>query len=395
MIKKYFVSRPKDGYQYDRKENKYFSWGFDIWLDGSRVHERGFFTKEHAEAAVTELRTDAKNKKHGIASRKDSPLLIELFQKKLNTMASGPERARAKRVFKCFLALIPDRIKVIDLKTVHLSDYQQKRIADGVKHSTIKREMVPIVEALNNADQYFSELESYKPPRKPKLAISKTRKTLTIGLKERQRLFTYLFEPQKEGERAYQAASRRRTGLFLQFCLLTVSRPGEVAALRRSDVDLQGGLVKIKGTKTENKSHSIRELPITETMRLILDERLGFATSDFLFTKGGKVTPKMYERLKEACSFAGIKYGKNILDGITFYTARHTATSELVRSGVDLRTAGKYTGHSDETMTMYYSHGDQRSLNSAAEILEQNMGKILYDGEFLESKPESSKTEIL
>lgn len=99
-------------------------------------------------------------------------------------------------------------------------------------------------------------------------------------------------------------------------------------------------------------------------------------------------------KITSACSFAGIKYGKNILDGITFYTARHTATSELVRSGVDLRTAGKYTGHSDETMTMYYSHGDQRSLNSAAEILEQNMGKILYDGEFLESKHESSKTKL-
>lgn len=389
-IKKYFVNKPKEGYPYDGKENKYFSWGFDIWLNGERVSERGFFTKKHAEDAVKALREDAKNSRLGISSRIKSPQLIELFQKKLNAMPAGTDRVRAKRVFKYFLALVPGKLKVIDLETAHLYSYKEARIADGVKNATIKREMVPIMEALNNADNYFAELKSYRPPRKPKLTISKTRKTTVISLDARKKLLTYLLAHQQEGERAYQAAARRRVGLFLQFCLLTVSRPGETAAIRKADVDLQAGIIKLYGTKTENKAHSVRELLITATMRAILLERFELVTGEYLFTKGGHVTGKMRDRLKEACEAVGLKYGKFDPDGVIFYTARHTGTTVLAHSNlVDTKTAGAFTGHSDETMTLYYTHTNKKTLEIAGEVLEENMGNILFDGENMEPKPEN------
>jgi len=392
-IKKYFVNKPKDGYQYDRKENKYFSWGYDIWLNGERVQERGFLTRGHTEEAVKALREDAKNERHGITSRKDTPFLIELFQRKLNTMTPGPERARAKRVFKVFLSLLPDKLKVIDLKTAHMNDYKEKREADGVKHSTIKREMVPIIETLNNADQYFIELDSYRPPRKPKLSISKTRKTTTITIDARRKILGYLFTHQKDGEDRRLPAARRRVGLFLQFCLLTVSRPGEVAAIRRSDVDMDACIILIKGTKTQNEKHSTRELPITATMREILLERFEESPGDYLFTKFGKVTARMRQRLKEACEACGIKYGKFDPDGIIFYTARHTATSVLAHSNeVDTKTAGDFTGHSDETMTLYYTHSNAKTLGIAGDVLEREMGRKLLDGEFMESEPDKKES---
>lgn len=387
-IKKYFVTNQKDGYPYDRQQNKYFSWGFDIWLNRARVSERGFLTKEHAEAAVKALREDAKNRKHGLPGRKESPQLIELFQKKLDSLDPGPERSRAKRVFIAFLALLPEKIKVIDLKTPHLRLYKDKRTAEGVKNSTIKREMVPIIESLNNADQYFVELENYRPPKKPKLVIPKTRKTTTIDLPARVRILSYLLGPVKPKERIYQAAARRRVGLFLQFCLLTVSRPGEVAALKKTDVDLHAGIVKLEGTKTENKQYSTRELLITPTMRAILIERFEIAQGEYLFTKYGKVTGRMRTRLKEACEASGVKYGKYDPDGVIFYTARHTATSVLAHSNkVDTKTAGEFTGHSDETMTLYYTHPNLQTLQIAGEVLEENMGNILLSGELLEPKP--------
>lgn len=389
-IKKYYVNSQKDGYQYDRKENKYFSWGYDIWIDGTRGSERGFYTREHAENAVKALKNRAKNEQYGITSPKGSPLLIELFQKKLHAMPKGPERARAKRVFQYFLALIPEKLKVIELKTMHLNTYQESRITDGVKNATIKREMVPIKEVLNNADQYFEELENYHAPRKPKLTIPKTRKTTTINLADRKKILAYLFAPKQDGEDLRKAASRRRVGLFLQLCLLTVSRPGETAALRRSDVDLQTGIVKIFGTKTQNHSHSVRELLITPTVRNILLERLEISQSEFLFTKSGKITQKWRDRLKEACEKVGVKYGKNTDDGIVFYTARHTATTVLAHSNqVDTKTAGQYTGHSDETMTLYYTHANRKTLEIAGEVLEENMGSKLLSGEFLEPKPQT------
>lgn len=389
VVKKYFVSKPKDGYQYDRKENRYFSWGYDIWVNGSRESERGFFTKTHAEDAVVAIRKEAKNEKHGITSPKDSPLLIELFQKKLNALPPGPERSRTKRVFKEFLSLIPAKIKVVDLKTAHLNTYKEKRTADGVKNSTIKREMVPVIETLNNADHYFTELENYRPPRKPKLPISKTRKTNVIGFEARQKILTYLFSHQIEGENRRLPASRRRTGLFLQFCLLTVSRPGEVAAIRKADVDLETNIVKIHGTKTDKEQHSTREIPITPTMLSILLERFETNPGEYLFTKFGKVTGRMRLRLKEACEAVGLKYGKYDPDGIIFYTARHTSTTVLAHSNkVDTKTTGDFTGHSDETMTLYYTHTNAETLQIAGQVLEENMGNKLLRGVILEPKPE-------
>jgi len=41
VVKKYFIEKPLSGYLYDRREKKYFTWGFDIYLNGSRIQERG------------------------------------------------------------------------------------------------------------------------------------------------------------------------------------------------------------------------------------------------------------------------------------------------------------------------------------------------------------------
>lgn len=389
-IKKYYVARRKDGFPYDSKKGKYFSWGFDIWIDGTRISERGFFTRDQAEAAVTSQREDAKNIKHGLPGKIDSPRLIELFQKKLDSITIVRDRTRSKRVFLFFLNLLPPQIKVLDLKRAHLQTYVDARMKDGVKNSTIRREMVPIIEVLNNADQYFVELDSFRPPRKPKLTISKTRNTVTIQADDRRKLLNWLLAPQRETERVYQAAARRRVGLFLQFCLLTVSRPGETASVRKADVDLAASVVRIKGTKTDTKQHSIREVPVTPTMRSILIERFELNSGDYLFTKGGYVTHRMRSQMKEACEAVGIKYGRNVVDGITFHTARHTATTVLAHSNrVDTKTAGKFTGHADETMTLYYTHANAETLAIASQVLEESMGNISLDGEYLETKPKT------
>jgi integrase len=391
-IKKYFVARPKDGFSYDRKQNKYFSWGYDIWLNGARRQGRGFATRGAAEKAAQTLKEKRQNEILGILPGSDVPYLIELFQKKLDDM-SGPDRTRAKRVFKEFLQLVPKKLKVPHLKKSHIKLYVLKRQSENVSASTIRREMVPIVAALNSADEYFEALEDYRPPKIPRPKVPKLRKNITINFEDRSKLLRYLLAPRKETEtQAKIAEARRRTGVFLQFCLLTVSRPGEVASLKRSDVDWHAGIVTITGTKTRFVTENpIRRLRITETMAEILKERFEKSKGDFLFTRGGKVTPRMYKVLKEACEKCNIKYGGRILDGISFNTTRHTSTTELARSNkVDTKTIGGFTGHSDETMTLYYTHTNDKQMEIASQELEEMMGKNLYGGEFLESKSENN-----
>jgi len=389
VVKKYFINQRRDGYNYDAREKKYFSWGFDIWLNGSRQQARGFNTKLAAQNTVTELRKGARNVRLGLSTTAQtitSPTLHELFQKKLNSIPTGQERTRAKRVFTTFLSLLPTGLKVSELKTVHLNTFKESRIENGVSHSTIKRELVPVMECLNNADSYFAELENYQRPRKPKLSIAKSKREATIRDQDRRRIFAYLFAPKKDAERLDNFEARRRVGLFFLMCLLTTSRPGEIAKVKRTDVDYDTGFLQIIGTKTINQKPSIRKLMITPTMKAILDERLQKALGNFLFTNSGQVTGHMRKQLKQACEVNNIPYGKFRSDGIIFYTARHTSTTILAHSNeVDTKTAGDFTGHSDETMTLYYTHTSPETLKKASDVLESELGDLLPDREFLES----------
>lgn len=379
-IKKYYVANKKPGFQYDPKENKYFSWGYDAWLSGARVQERGFTSKKDAEAAVAKKRLEEKDARHGFAPPKEAPTLIELFQKKLNDL-SGYERVFAKRVFEYFLRLddVPGSVKVIELKTAHLQAYVSKRLGETVSPATVRRELVPVVAALNSAYKYFAALEDYRPPRIPRPKVSKERKTKVITRSELEKILDYLFAPKniEKEETDYDAKTRRRAGLFLRFCLLTVSRPGEIAALKITDVDFENKIVTIRGTKTRFKSaQSSRLLPITETMRQILDERIEASKSEFVFTTGGRITKQMRRYLKDACDARGIGYGRAAPDGIIFHTARHTGATMLARSNrVDTKTAGAFTGHSDETMTLYYTHTNPQLLEIAGQVLEENFGE--------------------
>lgn len=393
-IKKFYVKNPKENSLYDRKENKYFTWGYDIWLNGQRRQERGFLSQQDAKDAVQSLKQREKLDRLGVVAPSKIPYLIELFQKKLDSM-EGQDRVRAKRVFKDFLSLkdLPRNLKVNDLKKAHIQLYIDKRLKDGIMRSTIRRELVPVIAALNSADDYFDVLEDYRPPKKPKLKIPKARKKVIITLDHRKQILEYLLSPRFEAEKWPQEyAARRRTGLFLQMCLLTASRPGEIAKLKRSQVDWASGVLEIVGTKTRFvKENPIRTLRITPTIAAILKERWDKAPGDFLFTRGGKVTGRMYECLKAACEATCVAYGRDTLDGITFHTARHTATTELSRSNrLDTKNIGAFTGHSDENMTLYYTQTAPEILDIAGEVLEEKMGKNLYRGEFLESNSENN-----
>lgn len=235
---------------------------------------------------------------------------------------------------------------------------------------------MPIVSALTSAYLYFESLDEYRPPRIPRPRIAKGKKERLISNAEQSGLFKYFFAGQDAKEDPREFASRRRTGQFLLFCLLTLSRPGEIAALRKTSVDLQAGIVTIRGTKTRFSSVPLtRRLTITPTMRRILEERFAASSGEYLFTQSGYVTPTMYDRMKEACEANGIKYGRTDKEAISFHTARHTGITMLVQSGIDLKTVGGIAGQNDAEMTLLYTHANPELVKRAGAILEAKMGK--------------------
>lgn len=366
-VRKFYVRHQKDGYPYDRQRKSYFSWGFDIRIRGERITERGFLTQKDALDAALQLK-----KAYRVGGYQRMPYLADLFQKKLNTLHPSGERTLTLRVFKKFLSIIPPLLTVSELKKTHLTAFKDVRTQEGASVATVRREFVPIMAALNNVDEFF-DIEGYRPPKKPVLTIPKTRKEAIIGLEDRKRLLNYLLSSSK---------SNRNIGIFLQMCLLTVSRPGEIARLTAADIDLDQKTITIRGTKTERKRHSVRRIPISPTAEALIREKLLVTRkNDYLFTSKGKITTPMRKALKAACEHLGIKYGRKDPHGITFYTARHTATTVLAHSNrVDVKTAGSFSGHSDAAMTLYYTHTNLKTIEIASNVLEENMGNKLLDG---------------
>jgi integrase len=375
MIKKFYVQKPKEGYPYDRRAESYFSWGFDIWTPNGRQQGRGFPTRASASDAVKAIMESTKNNRYGI-EQKETPFLIDLFQAKLNTIdaANRKHRVHCKTVFTRFLSLAPRNIRVIDLRKVHFQTYINARSQDISQSSgklitpqTILRELVPIIAVLNSAGNYFASLEHYVPPRIPRPKVPKGRKERVLSHAEQEAILRYLYEPRKPKEDRRRFENRIRTGHFMEFCLLTLSRPGEIASMKWNQVE--ESYISIIGTKTRFTSDvHIRRLKITPTMSKILEARKG--QGEYVFTVGGVVTPKMYEQLKLACEENGIAYGRNDKFAVSFHTTRHTGITRLLQQGVDLKTIGKLSGHSDARMTMYYSHSNTDLTDAASDLLD-------------------------
>lgn len=154
--------------------------------------------------------------------------------------------------------------------------------------------------------------------------------------------------------------------------LLTGARIGEITALRWEQIDFEGKILQIIGTKTRFKvAKAVRYLEITLTIEQILRERQQLdAFGDFLFCRTGNSITNYYEILSEAAKKVGIKYGAKEKGGFVTHDARHTAVTRMLQAGIDLSTVGSITGHSDANLVLHYSHATRESKKNAVAVLE-------------------------
>lgn len=188
--------------------------------------------------------------------------------------------------------------------------YVEKRQKDGLIPQSINRELNIVAATLNKAESFYPQLAQWVPPRMPRPKQSKGRRERIISSAEREQILDYLLMPRKLGEQVHAYEARRKVGLIFRFAMLTGMRHGEINKLRWSDVDWEGRMLKVVGTKTETVTPSVRYLPITETMLAILEERRRKSADGFIFTRGGNTGSKFYRILREACEACGVPYGK-------------------------------------------------------------------------------------
>jgi integrase len=344
-------------------------WGFDIRLDGRRLRDYSFDTRRQAEDALKAIRDASRDHRYGIQIASARRRLEALIDLRLGTITRRPELVRATRVLKTFLGLLPAGIAIDEVTAADIRKFVTRRQADGQSAASINRELNIVGATLHAAASFFPELEQWRTPKIPRPPQSKRGRERLITTGERDQLLDHLHAPRKLKESHFAYHARLRVGEIFHFALLTGMRHGEINALRWSEIDWDGGEMKVIGTKTD----STRYIPITATVRDILMRRKAISKDPFVFTRGGGHRPKFYRILREACEACGIPYGRDSSGGLVLHDARHSATTRMLQAGIDLDTVGSITGHSDRALILYYGHATRDSKRRAAEALEDSL----------------------
>jgi len=372
MIKKFYSNRHRPGWKYDRQRKQYYSWGFDIRLsEGRRKREAGFLNEAEVQAVLARIKLAEKDLRYGFIAPKDVPTLRELAEKHI-TKLSRRESIRARRILNALCEQVSEGLKVDELLTTHIDKLVDRRRDEGCGLSTIDRDLNIVSSALKSAADYFPELRNWTAPKIPRPKHSKRRRERVINAGEVAKLLTWLYQPQRAGEKESRASNRRNVGHVFRIALLTGARKGELCKLRWSQVDSSAGVMQIVGTKTEKRvAQTVRYLQITSTIAEILNERLSLSCGDFVFTRNGGEVTDYYEIIREACTALGLPYGKDLIGGFVTHDARHTAVTRMLQAGCDLATIGSITGHHDKTLILRYGHASEESRNRAMGVLDK------------------------
>lgn len=345
---------------YSKKHGKKV-WVLDIRVNKKRVRAT-LFSKADAESVAYKLQHDQSLKKFGIRSLADAPAFAELIERRCAVIHNRRERTRARRVLTSLLSLLPRAVTIDQVTTADIQRYVEMRTKDGLEPQSVDRELNIISAALHSARDFYSQMEQWVTPRIPRPKQRHMRRERYIDRIERKKIIDYLMAPQMDGEDPQAVPARHRVGLVFRFALATAMRHGEIDKLQWSHI---GSDIKVLGTKTSK----IRYIPLTPVMNEILERRRSETKSRYVFTAGGNTQPNFYRILADACKAVGVPYGDE-RNGIILHDCRHTATTDLLRAGIDLSTIQSITGHSNQIMILYYSHPSGDTRERAAKVLD-------------------------
>ncbi len=160
-------------------------------------------------------------------------------------------------------------------------------------------------------------------------------------------------------ERPYEANTLVAVALMLS----TGLRVGEVTTLRCDHIDLNRMSIRVTGKGARERQVYLSCDWIADLVQAQLQTRriLGLRHQLLLFnrTGGTMTTASLRSRIRKEAESA------DIAEHITPHVLRHTAATQLVDSGVDIRFVQRLLGHASLTTTEQYTHVADASLRRA------------------------------
>lgn len=151
-------------------------------------------------------------------------------------------------------------------------------------------------------------------------------------------------------------------------------RVGELASVRLADVVAEEGLIQVRGKGNRERRVYLPGRQAVAILRRFLKARGKLAEAGPLLLAGAGgtvVTPQgIRRRLGSLAARAGIERR------VTPHMLRHTAATQLVESGVDIRFVQKLLGHASIATTQIYTQVSDSSLRNTLERA-NTLGKML------------------
>lgn len=244
---------------------------------------------------------------------------------------------------------------VTELKRADVRAYVTRRQVEGVKLSTIGRELRFFSAALN-----FVRLEHDRPD------IGNP--VQRLGLEDSEGRVRWI--TQEEASRLVEAAELHarwpHLPCFIRLALNTGARKSELLKLTWSRVDRQRRLFVLEAGDT--KSGKRRSVPLNDAAADALAVLGGWGHrhapgNPWVFGRpGGQRIMTFQTGFESACERAGI-------ENFRIHDMRHTCASWLVMAGVPLEVVRDLLGHSSVTVTERYAHLAPARIRSAVQQL--------------------------
>jgi len=356
------------------------SWYIAYYIEGKQVKEKigsiGLVTKGQAEQALKARLGEVVQGRFKIEDVKNSIYIKDLIDKYLKWIEDNQKTtSREKQVTKTFFKFIGNN-RVNQISTWDIEQYKSKRKKDGLKPSTINRELNVLRSMFNRAKEWGEIQEN---------PLDNVKKALPLKAEDHERESKHI--PNQVFEEIINNANDNLKS-FLIVARNTGMRVSEIVSLKCNDIDLANEFILIR----DSKNYTQRKVPMNSTVRGIFEVNTRdkyFEDKVFNYANKNSVG-KSFRRLLQRLKMQGL---------YRLHDIRHSFITDLVTRGFDMKTIMEITGHKDIRMLIErYTHPTDEHKKEAVEtiiLIPKNSPNKVIKHAMSKNNPDIWKDDVL